>query len=80
MEYKRIWLKYNTFNTYGEVIPSESEDTKKVDAEIAKHINEGWRIVSTSPITASTIDDYRKTPFVFTYTIGIEIFMIKELN
>jgi hypothetical protein len=77
MEYKRLWLKYNTINNYGVVNPTESEDTKKVDAEIAEHINEGWRIVSTAPITASKVGDYDNRPFVFTYTCGVEVFMIK---
>ena len=80
MEYKRIWLRYSTFNTYGEVNPSESEESMKADAEIAQHINQGWRIVSTTPVTASKIDDYRKIPYVFTYTCGVEVFMVKERN
>ncbi len=78
MEYKRIWLNFETVTSYGLAVPIESDSTRNADAEIALLLNQGWRIVSTSPVTASRVDEYEGTLLVFTYTSGIEVFMIKE--
>jgi tartrate dehydratase beta subunit/fumarate hydratase class I family protein len=79
MEYKRIWLNFETVTSYyGSADPSECDSTRNADAEIAQLLNQGWRIVSTSPVTASRLDEFEGTLLVFTYTSGIEVFMIKE--
>jgi hypothetical protein len=84
MEYKRIWLPYcNSLNQdLFYVSPTDDENTKAADEEIAEHLKNGWRIVSAVPITESSsfsklgLRDYSDS--VFTYTSGIEVFIVKE--
>ena len=88
MEYKRIWMPYNNefFKTCKYVHPSDDKDTEKADNEIAKLLSEGWRIISTAPITGSRaydekgLDGIGLPEMVYTYTIGIEVFLVKELG
>ena len=60
--------------------PNDGEKTFEADREIRKHIEEGWKIVSTCPITASInlLHDKGRDDVYATYTQGIEVFMIKE--
>lgn len=88
MEYKRIridceqefWpetmIAYNT---------SIKDDT--AEEEIAKHLNEGWRIISTTPIIGSRAYNEQGhckfssrggSDMVYTYTQCIEVFLVKE--
>ena len=67
------------------VRPSDYEETKKADNEITKLLSEGWRIISTAPITGSQAYDreglssLRNHPeMVYTFTMGIEVFLVKE--
>ena len=89
MEYKRIWMPYNTdfFDTLMYVAPVDDEDTNKADDEIKQLLKKGWRIVSTAPVTESRA--YNKKGFcdmpnlggsdmVYTYTRGLEAFLVKE--
>ena len=85
MEYKRIHLplKYDFFPTLKCVSPGNYDTTKEVDEEISKHLKNGWRIVSTTPITGSRAMDEKGLSFmnaenVYTYTIAIEVFLVKE--
>ena len=83
--YKRLWLRYKSgLEDRGSVtkwtIASayESEDNKKVDKEISELLKKGWSIASTSPVTATAVmpSDSGGTQ-QFTYTEGIEVFMVK---
>ena len=60
--------------------PHDGEGTLKADKEIRKNIEEGWKIVSTCPITASInlLHDKGRDDVYATYTQGIEVFMVKE--
>ena len=61
--------------------PHDGEGTLKADKEIRKNIEEGWKIVSTCPITASVnllMEDKGLDDLYATYTQGIEVFMVKE--
>ena len=60
--------------------PNDGERTLKADKEISKHIEEGWKIVSTCPITASInlLHDRGRDDVYATYTQGIEVFMVKD--
>jgi hypothetical protein len=86
MKYKRIWMPYNVdFITILKYVkPSDNEDTNKADNEITKLLSEGWRIISTAPITGSQAYDedglssIRKPEMVYTFTTGIEVFLVKE--
>jgi len=87
MKYKRIWMPYNVdfVRHLDYVRPSDDEDTNKADNEITKLLSEGWRIISTAPITGSQAYDrlglssLRNHPeMVYTFTIGIEFFLVKE--
>jgi len=86
MKYKRIWMPYDAdFVTILMMVrPSDYEDTKKADNEITKLLSEGWRIISTAPITGSQAYDreglssLRNPEMVYTFTTGIEFFLVKE--
>ena len=86
MKYKRIWMPYNVdfVIVLDYVKPSDNEDTNKADNEITKLLSEGWRIISTAPITGSRAYDedgfssLRKPAMVYTFTTGIEVFLVKE--
>ena len=88
MEYKRIWMSYDYDFLDGlmSAIPMDSEDTKKADKEIAKLLKEGWRIISTAPVTGSRAYNERGlcgipnmgSDMVYTFTCGIEVFLVKD--
>lgn len=87
MKYKRIWIPLNPKNNIisepdyvsSSIYPCDDEDSKKADETIENMLNTGWKIISTTPITASHNilraggDDVYQH-----YTSGIEVFMIKE--
>jgi hypothetical protein len=74
MEYKRIWLPLGIEIIGSAVLPTDDARTKKADEEISKHLNLGWRIVSTAPLAGSNFAGGNNT----SYTTGIEVFMVKE--
>ncbi len=91
MDYKRIYISYDT--DYSEALnsisPQEGEYSKSADKEIKKHLNDGWRIVSTAPVIASwrrnaenlsgiAPNKHEWQDYVFTYTNGIEVFLVKD--
>lgn len=91
MKYKRIWMPYKTdfLTSLLWVSPSDNEDTKAADNKIEKLLSEGWSIVSTAPITESrgydknghcnmNMPNTYGTDMVYTYTSGIEVFLVKE--
>ena len=88
MEYKRIWMSYdyNFLDVLMYVSPTDSEDTKKADKEIAKLLKQGWRIISTAPITMSRAYNERGhcgmpnvgSDMVYSFTCGIEVFLVKD--
>tara|TARA_B100002019_G_C20889472_1_gene412730 strand:+ start:111 stop:389 length:279 start_codon:yes stop_codon:yes gene_type:complete len=85
--FKRLSYIYNVqfensrykFPDY-DMTPYDSDHSKKVDKEISELLKNGWSIASTSPVTATSIrigssaDGGTKQ---FTYTIAIEVFMVK---
>ena len=86
-QFKRVWLRYkseaNVSSPSGMVIsrnhPTDDENTKKGDTEIQNLITQGWRIVSTAPVTGSyNFLDPKGVNVYHTYTTGIEVFMVKE--
>ena len=86
-KFKRVWLKsklgQDVSSSSGMVImtayPTDDEKTEKVDTEIQNLITQGWRIVSTAPVTGSiNILNPKGTDVYYTYTTGIEVFMVKE--
>ena len=87
MEYKRVWLKYNTeaniqssdgiINTT--CFPSDNDETVIADKEISNLLTKGWKIISTCPVTASkNILTSKGNSVYLTFTSGIEVFMTKE--
>lgn len=65
------------------VISVEDEDSEKADEQIRVALNNGFRIVSTAPITGTYIteeDSEGDVPVVktYTYTDGIEVFLVKD--
>jgi hypothetical protein len=86
-QFKRVWLGYelgkDVDSSTGSVIsitnPTDGEDTEKGDTEIQNLITQGWRIVSTAPVTGSlNILNSKGDDAYHTYTTGIEVFMVKE--
>jgi hypothetical protein len=78
MEYKRIRLHLDHLEMLTRVKVGElEEEGRNSEAEIVHYLNNGWKIVSTSPITESVARELGP-PLSFTYTSGIEVFMIKE--
>ena len=86
-KFKRVWLTYksdpSSDSSSGLLIttflPNDDENTKKADTEIQNLITQGWRIVSTAPVTGSiNILNPKGTDVYHTYTTGIEVFMVKE--
>ena len=86
-QFKRVWLEYkseqNVSSSSGMVIstayPTDGKKTEKGDTEIQNLISQGWRIVSTAPVTGSlNILNPKGDDVYHTYTTGIEVFMVKE--
>ena len=86
-QFKRVWLPYkndmNTFNTSRNLnstfYPIDDESTETANTEIQNLITQGWRIVSTAPLTGScNIWDPEGDDVYATFTTGIEVFMVKE--
>ena len=91
MDYKRINILYDTdyCDALHRISPEEGEYSKSADNEIKKHLNDGWRIVSTAPVIASwrrnaenlsgiAPNKHEWQDYVFTYTNGIEVFLVKD--
>ena len=94
MQFKRIFIQFDRVDEededkesnyfYQVVCSQEGEKSKEADLEVEKHLNEGWRIVSTSPVVASEIFIDRTTDASsqlirpLTFTDGIEVFLVKE--
>ena len=87
MEYKRITIDYDM--EFWDVMMMASPEVKDDNAEkeIAKLLNEGWRIISTAPIIESKAyneEGHCKVPslggsdMVYTYTKCIEVFLVKD--
>jgi hypothetical protein len=90
-QFKRVWLPYDIEKVEDRRLismetqhfigyyPVEDEKTEKASTEIQNLITQGWRIVSTAPVTGSLnllLD--RSDDRYHTYTMGIEVFMVKE--
>ena len=91
MDYKRIYITYDfDYNTTLHIASSiDSKWSKSADEKIKKHLNDGWRIVSTAPVIASKRlnaeylsgmppTKHQWQDYVFTYTDGIEVFLVKD--
>ena len=91
MDYKRIYIPFNInySDSFNWILPKEGEDSESADEEIKKHLNDGLRILSTAPVTASWRRNATNTSgllptkhewqdYVFTYTAGIEVFLVKD--
>jgi hypothetical protein len=80
MEFKTVWMGYECKFNGSYIIPNDSGETKKAVNEISKLLKAGWKIVSTVAINGSItakvlkIDEYH----TYTYTSGIEVFLVKE--
>jgi hypothetical protein len=64
------------------VISVEDEDSEKADEQIRVALNNGFKIVSTAPITGTYIteesnEDEAPVVKTYTYTDGIEVFLVK---
>jgi len=79
MKYKRIHLPFVVDNTNTNelilITPKDGDDTKNVDELISQLVEDGWQIVSTSPIISSK---EFKNSVVFPFTTGIEVFLVKN--
>ena len=91
MEYKRIWMPYeDTYHKYTMSLGvADNDETKKADEAIANHLRNGWRIASTCPVTITQAyaavggdetnhKDEQQKKHVYTYTSGIEVFLVKD--
>ncbi len=86
-QFKRVWLPYkqeqNSSESSGMLFissfPTDDEKTEKANTEIQNLITQGWRIVSTAPVTGSlNIWNPKGDDVYHTFTTGIEVFMVKE--
>ena len=95
VDYKRIWIEFdidiNQFpqnkdkkidpHNHNYIYPShETEKSKMADSLIKNYLNDGWKIVSTSPTvaTSSIVAPADLTHSSITFTNGYEVFLIKE--
>ena len=80
MYFKKVWMGYETQKEINKMFPYDNENTEKSVNEIGQLLKEGWKIASTSPVTASTVlkDPFSNQYHTYTFTSGIEIFLIKE--
>ena len=85
--FKRVWLPYKSNHSSDSssgllittFLPNDDENTKKADTKIQNLITQGWRIVSTAPVTGSiNFLNPNGDDAYHTYTTGIEVFMVKE--
>ncbi len=86
MKFKRVYIQYSsdeirnmTDDDFSWWVPCDSDKTTEADEQIEKHLNEGWKIVSSVPVVGTftqKISDEVSIPFVV--TDGIEVLMIKE--
>ena len=91
MEYKRVFIQYDVEWLYedSEVYPVEGKDSHAADETILKMLNDGWRIVSTVPVSKAIIMDSIKLQKeagnkiilpekAVTITDGIEVFLTRD--
>ena len=95
MDYKRISIEFE--NEYSDathcIYAYEGEYSENADKEIKDHLNDGWKIVSTSPVIESRrinakgisgmgrghdLLKHEWQDYVFTFTRGIEVFLVKD--
>jgi hypothetical protein len=80
MEFKRIWLPYNTNPEIGDAYiscrPLDNEQTIKAENELKDLISDGWKIISTSPLVGSVVFT-KPTAAPLVFTTGIEVFLMK---
>jgi len=94
VDYKRIWIEFeidiDQFPQYKDkkIDPNnsnyiyssyETEKSKMADSLIQKYLNDGWKIVSTSPTVATSSIEAPAdiSHSSITFTNGIEVFLIK---
>lgn len=81
MQFKRIHLPFKVDvinnNNLSLVCPKENDDTLIIDTVINELLDEGWNIVSSTPVISSKEISPLK---IFTYTSGIEVFLINNLD
>ena len=87
MDYKILYFMYEqdySKSLHG-IKLKRSEFNTDVEAELKESLKNGWRIASTCPIIKSRLmdqegigSDIGTTRHVYTYTDGIEIFLVKE--
>ena len=86
-QFKRIWLPYHQKDdlknsngmVYATRYPIDDEKTEKANNKIQNLITQGWRIVSTAPVTASfNLINPKGDDMYHTFTSGIEVFLVKE--
>jgi hypothetical protein len=87
MEFKRIFLPYkveekmdgdNSKNITTTFIPSNYEKTTIAENEIKSLLQNGWEIVSTSPVIGNKNIIVDKWAFRGSFTTGIEVFLVKK--
>ena len=80
MRFKKVWMGYETQKENNKLFPYDNEETEKAVNEISQLLEEGWKITSTSPVTASAVskDLFSDEYHTYTFTSGIEVFLIKE--
>jgi hypothetical protein len=90
-QFKRIYIPFKNQEEVAESknqeinfekwVPIDDDDTKNADREIEILLNDGWKIVSSCPITGtfslkSAFQEEVTNNFVF--TDGIEVLLVKE--
>ena len=64
-------------------VPYDFDDSDDANVDLASLLNEGWKIVSTCPVTATRVETDKSNRWnvvtkTFTYTDGIEVFLTRD--